>query len=252
MKYIFFIVGLFSTLSLSAQNYKSTIPDEVDLPKGIDVSDIDFSVITMYSNLEALKQVGINYVARESSESNLRHSYEEQNKSYKKVRADLNKVVHIFMPAKHKSMTKKLTDELGLRKLEVAKYYVNEISKNSYFVMNEINGANKALGLIDNWYLIRELSVKIINLKKEVTKIYNKEDKTFLLNAYERIKVMDNIIKRLRDINALLFRIKLQIKRIKRLGFWRGSQSLSKIRYEVNKDLYLFNRIKRDSKYLLK
>lgn len=158
-------------------------------------------------NSKLFFQISKNQFVRTGSENLFRKNYQYQRETYEKINADIAKVLAVekFIHSNLTNVNKLLKDG---KKMKYFVHYINEIRKN---VGTLLSGVGHNLG--DSFFQYRyflNLSSQATSLYNEVYQVILKEDKSFLLDAYDRELFVEKLLFKAKMLNAqILYLINL-------------------------------------------
>lgn len=191
-------------------------------------------------NLELVKLIQSNYLARQASNRQQRNEFQKINKDYKNIHENLLQVIYV----KDRIYNSLRNVEEGMKQGR----QMIRISKYSLLAMEEINLLagnnlirNPDVILLRNDYVSRYRE-DIITLMTEIYDEVLKVDNTYLISYHDRQRSLNRIQSRVYQLYIRTKGFNLMLKNYEKTHLLRRNRQLN---YYITQDVALFNRIMR-------
>lgn len=163
-------------------------------------------------NVRLMQQVTLNQAMRIGSNQLMKNNFEEQNEMYGVVNNKMNQVIviHDYIYDKLKNVNSAIRQG---KKMVYIYQYIERIYENGNALIQAIQENPDYAILMVNQY--NSILTQSLNLVTEVENEILREDNDFLMDAYDREYLIQNILTRLRTLNGTLVFLTLKLNAAK-------------------------------------
>lgn len=208
------------------------------------VSSQSTSVVSVVINEQLLAQITKNQAVRLASNEAFLNSYEKQKELYDDINQKIAQVIAIQQFIYDKLVNVNMAIKQGKRMYYLSKTFA-EIGKNAAEVYQLTTKYPQYAVLLTRFY--QGATEELIKMQAELTEEILREDNDFLMDAYDREKLIRNISTKAQMINGYLICIKVRLKNAKDIPY---IYQIPKINTYVNLDKMIVSDIIQQFKYL--
>lgn len=208
------------------------------------VSSQSTSVVSVVINEQLLAQITKNQAVRLASNEAFLNSYEKQKELYDDVNRKIAQVIAIQQFIYDKLVNVNTAIKQGKRMYYLSKTFA-EIGNNAGEVYQLTTKYPQYAVLLTRFY--QGATEELIKMQAELTEEILREDNDFLMDPYDREKLIRNISTKAQMINGYLICIKIRLKNAKDIPY---IYQIPKINTYVNLDKMIVSDIIQQFKYI--
>lgn len=208
------------------------------------VSSQSSSVVSVVINEQLLAQITKNQAVRLASNEAFLNSYEKQKELYEDVNRKIAQVIAIQQFIYDKLVNVNMAIKQGKRMYYLSKTFA-EIGNNAGEVYQLTTKYPQYEVLLTRFY--HGATEELIKMQAELTEEILREDNDFLMDPYDREKLIRNISTKAQMINGYLICIKIRLKNAKDIPY---IYQIPKINTYVNLDKMIVSDIIQQFKYI--
>lgn len=208
------------------------------------VSSQSTSVVSVVINEQLLAQITKNQAVRLASNEAFLNSYEKQKEMYDDVNRKIAQVIAIQQFIYDKLVNVNMAIKQGKRMYYLSKTFA-EIGNNAGEVYQLTTKYPQYAVLLTRFY--HGATEELIKMQAELTEEILREDNDFLMDPYDREKLIRNISTKAQMINGYLICIKIRLKNAKDIPY---IYQIPKINTYVNLDKMIVSDIIQQFKYI--
>jgi len=208
------------------------------------VSSQSTSVVSVVINEQLLAQITKNQAVRLASNEAFLNSYEKQKEMYDDVNRKIAQVIAIQQFIYDKLVNVNMAIKQGKRIYYLSKTFA-EIGNNAGEVYQLTTKYPQYAVLLTRFY--QGATEELIKMQAELTEEILREDNDFLMDPYDREKLIRNISTKAQMINGYLICIKIRLKNAKDIPY---IYQIPKINTYVNLDKMIVSDIIQQFKYI--
>lgn len=208
------------------------------------VSSQSTSVVSVVINEQLLAQITKNQAVRLASNEAFLNSYEKQKELYDDVNRKIAQVIAIQQFIYEKLVNVNMVIKQGKRMYYLSKTFA-EIGNNAGEVYQLTTKYPQYAVLLTRFY--QGATEELIKMQAELTEEILREDNDFLMDPYDREKLIRNISTKAQMINGYLICIKIRLKNAKDIPY---IYQIPKINTYVNLDKMIVSDIIQQFKYI--
>ncbi|WP_210150715.1 hypothetical protein [Chryseobacterium scophthalmum] len=209
-----------------------------------EVSSQSTSVVSVVINEQLLAQITKNQAVRLASNEAFLNSYEKQKEMYDDVNRKIAQVIAIQQFIYDKLVNVNMAIKQGKRMYYLSKTFA-EIGNNAGEVYQLTTKYPQYAVLLTRFY--QGATEELIKMQAELTEEILREDNDFLMDPYDREKLIRNISTKAQMINGYLICIKIRLKNAKEIPY---IYQIPKINTYVNLDKMIVSDIIQQFKYI--
>lgn len=208
------------------------------------VSSQSTSVVSVVINEQLLAQITKNQAVRLASNEAFLNSYEKQKEMYDDVNRKIAQVIAIQQFIYDKLVNVNMAIKQGKRMYYLSKTFA-EIGNNAGEVYQLTTKYPQYAVLLTRFY--QGATEELIKMQAELAEEILREDNDFLMDPYDREKLIRNISTKAQMINGYLICIKIRLKNAKDIPY---IYQIPKINTYVNLDKMIVSDIIQQFKYI--
>lgn len=208
------------------------------------VSSQSTSVVSVVINEQLLAQITKNQAVRLASNETFLNSYEKQKELYDDINQKVAQVIAIQQFIYDKLVNVNMAIKQGKRMYYLSKTFA-EIGNNAGEVYQLTTKYPQYAVLLTRFY--HGATEELIKMQAELTEEILREDNDFLMDPYDREKLIRNISTKAQMINGYLICIKIRLKNAKDIPY---IYQIPKINTYVNLDKMIVSDIIQQFKYI--
>ncbi|AZA73801.1 hypothetical protein [Chryseobacterium indoltheticum] len=208
------------------------------------VSSQSTSVVSVVINEQLLAQITKNQAVRLASNEAFLNSYEKQKEMYDDVNRKIAQVIAIQQFIYDKLVNVNMAIKQGKRMYYLSKTFA-EIGNNAGEVYQLTTKYPQYAVLLTRFY--QGATEELIKMQAELTEEILREDNDFLMDPYDREKLIRNISTKAQMINGYLICIKIRLKNAMDIPY---IYQIPKINTYVNLDKMIVSDIIQQFKYI--
>lgn len=202
------------------------------------------SVVSIVINEKLLAQVTKNHAVRLASNESFLNSYEKQRKLYDGANQKIAQVIAIQQFIYDKLVNVNMAIKQGKQTYYLSKTFV-EIGQNASDVFQLTSQYPQYAVLLTRFY--QGATEELIKMQSELTQDIFNESNDFLMDPYDREKLVRNLFTRAQMINGYLICIKIRLKNAKEIPY---IYQIPKINTYLNLDKMIVSDILKQFNYL--
>lgn len=208
------------------------------------VSSQSTSVVSVVINEQLLAQITKNQAVRLASNEAFLNSYEKQKEMYDDVNRKIAQVIAIQQFIYDKLVNVNMAIKQGKRMYYLSKTFA-DIGNNAGEVYQLTTKYPQYAVLLTRFY--QGATEELIKMQAELNEEVLREDNDFLMDPYDREKLIRNILTKAQMINGYLICIKIRLKNAKDIPY---IYQIPKINTYVNLDKMIVSDIIQQFKYI--